>query len=150
MKNCSNCGYTFDGPGNFCPQCGARIEEISYSQESETPNNVEDEEKKIKDNEFVQALKQDVGNSQSINMIKNKFESTSEKIKSADDRKKKKFLIIGIIAAAIIVLLVIVTNIHQCEECEKIYFGKRHTISFFGESENVCKDCYNDFYSWDW
>ena len=52
------------------------------------------------------------------------------------------------IAAVVIVILAVVLNIHTCEECGDVYFGKKNTISFWGESESVCKDCYNDFYMW--
>lgn len=60
----------------------------------------------------------------------------------------KKAKLPKIIAAAIILLIVMVTltNFHRCPECEEIYFGKRYTISWFGEKEKVCKDCYKDYY----
>lgn len=53
----------------------------------------------------------------------------------------------AIVAGVLLLIFIIVASIHTCEECDKVYIGKENTISFFGETENVCKDCYNDFYS---
>lgn len=55
--------------------------------------------------------------------------------------------IIAPIAAVVLLLIIVVSNIHTCEECDKTYLGKKYTITFWDESENVCKDCYEDFYS---
>lgn len=109
--------------------------------------------KNFDESNFVKSVKNDLNNSQSIDMVKNKAKSAAEKVKivaddiqNGDAAKKKKIKIIAIAAVVVIVVLIIVTHIHTCEECEKVYFGNKHTISFWGESENVCKECYNDFY----
>ena len=52
------------------------------------------------------------------------------------------------IVIAIIAILAVAFNLHTCEECEKVYLGEEKVISFFGASAKVCKDCYEDFYSW--
>lgn len=61
---------------------------------------------------------------------------------------KKKGIIIGAVAAIIIMAVSIIANIHTCEECDKIFIGKEYKITWFDQSETVCKDCYNDFYSY--
>lgn len=149
---CSSCNAIVESNMLFCPNCGSKIREKkdNISSKVDIKNSVKDVVEKVKDNEFIQSVKQDVGNSQSINMIKNKVKETSNTVKASNFTKNKKFKIAGIIVTVLVVLLIVVTNIHQCEECDKVYFGKKHTISFWGESENVCKDCYDDFYSWDW
>jgi uncharacterized Zn finger protein (UPF0148 family) len=133
----------------FCPNCGTSIKNNTVDKKANIQNGIKDAVNKVKDNEFVKSVKQDLGNSQSINMIKGKAKETANKVKSADINKKKKITTISIIIAVVIVILFIVTHIHQCEECDKVYFGNKHTISFWGETENVCKDCYNDFYGWE-
>lgn len=113
--------------------------------------------KNFDENDFVKSVKNDLDNSQSINMIKNKAKTAVGKAKDAADNmqnadaaKKKKMRIIVIIAVVLIVVLIIITHIHTCEECDKVYFGNKHTISFWDETEKVCKECYDDFYGyWD-
>ncbi|MGN0526706.1 MAG: zinc-ribbon domain-containing protein [Acutalibacteraceae bacterium] len=157
---CSNCGKEVSDGAVFCSNCGANIGVLpvedavpganvpNENQNSSVPNvGFEDKINKVKDNEFVKAVKNDVGNSQSLNMIKGKVDTTVEKAKNSNITKKfnKKFVIIGIVVIAI---LVVVLNLHKCEECDEIYFGKKNVISFWGESSEVCDDCYEDFYSW--
>lgn len=62
-------------------------------------------------------------------------------------KKQKIGIIVGVIAALLIAIIAIVSNIHTCEECEKTYIGKEYKITFFDQSETVCKECYNGFYS---
>lgn len=62
-------------------------------------------------------------------------------------KNKKTVAIICAIAAVIIAAIVLVTNIHTCEECDKTFIGKEYKITWFDQSETVCKECYNDFYS---
>lgn len=61
--------------------------------------------------------------------------------------KAKKGIIIGALAVVIVVIIAVVANIHTCEECDKTFIGKQYEITWFDQSETVCKDCYNDFYS---
>ena len=63
-------------------------------------------------------------------------------------KNKKTGIIIVIVLAVIIVVIAIVANIHTCEECNKTFIGKEYKITWFDQSETVCKDCYNDFYSY--
>lgn len=102
---------------------------------------------KKSNNEFVESIKQDVETSQSISMIKDKTKSTFEKMQTADSTQKNKIKKISIAALVIIVLLTVVTHIHKCDDCEKVYFGSKHTITYWGETEDLCKECYDDFYS---
>ena len=60
--------------------------------------------------------------------------------------KNAKLSKIIAVAIAALVLLITVVNIHRCPECEEIYFGKSRTISWLGEKEKVCNDCYKDYY----
>lgn len=77
-------------------------------------------------------------------MNKEKFQNTAEAIKSMDTGKKKK---IAVIVAVIIVFLLIVTHIHHCDECDRTYFGNKHTLTSFGETYDLCKECYDGYYS---
>lgn len=154
-KVCPKCNTIVEHDMFFCPNCGNRLDESEHygndsSNISNSHSTVKEVVNRVKQNEFIQSVKQDVGNSQSINMIKEKVKSKSNSINLADKRNKSKIIILGIIALVVVALLIIGTNIHRCEECDKLYFGKKHTISFWGESEDVCKECYDDFYSWDW
>ncbi len=71
---------------------------------------------------------------------------TKQKQKVVPNDQKTKILKITVGVIVVLVLLVTVTNIHRCPECEEIYFGKSYTISWFGEKEKVCKDCYKSYY----
>lgn len=143
MKECNNCSgnQIFDDDTNFCPNCGGNL---SYIKSDSNDTN------KVKEPQLVQAIKSDFQSSQSVTMLKEKINNTTKKIKSADAAKKKKLKILAIVCAVIIVLLAVVTNIHKCEECDKVYFGKKHTVKFFNQSEDVCKDCYSDFHTFSW
>lgn len=141
---CSNCNTIIEeGNVSFCPNCGTNL----CIQKANVQASVKEVVNKVKENEFVKSVKQDVGNSQSINLIKDKVKSTAYKVKTTDTNKRKKIKVIAIVAAVVIVVLIIITHIHQCNECDKVYFGNKHTISYWGETENLCKECYDDFYS---
>lgn len=135
LSRCNVCNGTFDTDANFCPNCGAKIGAESQVHKEHFEKDFKDAINKVKQNEFVKSVKQDVGNIQSFNMIKGK-------IKTTDSNQKKRFIIIGIVILIIIVLLIIVTHIHQCDECDKVYFGSKHTVTYWGETENWCKECY--------
>lgn len=157
---CSNCGKEIQQGAIFCSNCGANVGGVSTvpnapitnpSVENQKPDvpkvNLADTLNKVKDNEFVKSVKQDVGNSQSINMIKNKVGTSVEKAKKGGFAKKiNKKLVIAIVA--VVAVLVVVFNLHTCEECEEIYFGEKNVINFWGEYSEVCDECYRDFYSW--
>lgn len=161
MKKCNNCGQTYDEDMNFCPQCGGTLEEIIETvEESNTVctncnADIEDE------NDLVKSVKQNIENSQPINIIKDKAKEgfnnavdmakdASQNVKAMESNKKLLIQTIVAIIACFVFALLIVANVHTCEECEKTYIGKEYTISFFGETEKVCRDCYDDFSEWNW
>ncbi|MCH5316491.1 MAG: zinc ribbon domain-containing protein [Eubacterium sp.] len=155
---CPNCNAVIeDKNASFCHICGAKINGDTVKQEATVQSFVKNAADKVRENEFVKSVKQDIENSQSLNILKDKakegFNSAvdmakgaSQNVKSMDPAKKKKTGVIAAVIAALIVVLLVVTNIHNCEECGKTYIGKNYTISFWGETEKVCKECYNDFY----
>lgn len=125
---------------------------------SDSTNSTEIPEKESRN--FIDMVKNDIKSSNSIKFVKEKYDNfdvnkiktkVSNTAKNINTKSNtvgnKKFITIVIIIIAIITLT-LATHIHQCEECNKVYFGNKHTISFWGQSEIVCKDCYNDFYSW--
>ncbi len=59
----------------------------------------------------------------------------------------KKGIIIGALVIVVVAAIAVAANIHTCEECDKTFIGKKYEITWFDQSETVCKDCYNDFYS---
>lgn len=157
---CSNCGQEIQEGSVFCSNCGANAgnlpsdpvnPDIIVTAENQTPDtpkvNLSETLNRVKDNEFVKSVKNDLGNSQSLNMIKDKVDSTVEKAKNSQVTSKiNKKVVIAVVA--VIAILVVALNLHKCEECEEIYFGEKNVVSFWGESAEVCKDCYEDFYSW--
>ena len=150
---CPSCGEAIENEGAvFCSSCGAKLNETSVLEKSNAQNHVQNAVDKLKENEFVKSVKQDFENSQSVNMVKDKVKDAAKNVKGKTSAlpyyKKKKIGILAGVAAVIIVLLLIVTHIHTCEECDKTYVGKKYTVSFWGESESVCKECYDDFYRW--
>lgn len=137
MANCPKCNCAFDENVFFCPQCGERIKEGGGPKKQSSSGIVE----KINENEFVKSVKDDFSNSKSIGVIK-------EKVKTINSNKnaQKKLIIILTAVIVFVGILTIVSNIHRCDDCDEVYFGKRHKITFFGESEYVCKDCYDDWW----
>lgn len=125
---CKNCGNELVMGQPFCPTCGERVnlEENDGAQRVSTGES------------FSQSLKNDIGNSESINMIK-----TS--VNGMNKGQKKK---IGIIAAVVIVLVVaisIFTHINTCDNCDKTYVGKKHYVIIWGEGGNLCNDCFRRY-----
>lgn len=150
---CSNCGKPIeDANAKFCYNCGVRIDSELVSKKTDTQKSVKNVTKKLLNNEFVKSVKQDFENSQSLGIVKEKVKDTAKSVKNkapeVSSAQTKKIGIIGGVLAVIIVFVVLVTSIHTCDECDKTYFGKKHTVTFWGETENLCKDCYNDFYRW--
>ena len=112
---------------------------------------------KVNNNAFVQAVRTDLHNSTTLQTVKNTVSQTANKainsVSSAANNPSgmDKKRIAAIVAAVVIVLgLTVGLNLHRCEKCDEIYFGKQYKISFLGVSEKVCKDCYNEFHSFLW
>lgn len=148
---CPNCGKLIENEGAvFCSNCGSRIDALPTLEKSAVQSHIQNAVDKLTENEFVKSVKQDFGNSQSVNMVKDKVKDVTENVKDKASKlsyyKKKKIGIFAGIAAVLIILVVIISNIHTCEECDSVYFGKKYTVSFWGQREDVCKDCYKDFY----
>lgn len=157
VHTCPRCGEVLEGDFTFCPYCGANLSLCGSAASSGIKNiadsvkvEVKHAEQKLKENEFVRSVQDDFKNSRSVEMVKNAVggavNSASAGIKAKSNSGILKIVLP--IAAVVIVILAVVLNIHTCEECGDVYFGKKNTISFWGESESVCKDCYNDFYMW--
>lgn len=154
---CPRCGEILASAFAFCPHCGANLS-LPDSNVSSGFKNIADSvksevkraEDKLKENEFVRSVHDDFKNSRSVEMVKNAVggavNSASVGIQKQGTGRALKIVIPIVIA--VVLLLAVVLNIHTCEECGDVYFGKKNTISFWGESESVCKDCYNDFYMW--
>lgn len=155
-KVCPNCGAVIeDENALFCYSCGAIIKNDFAKQEASVQSIIKNTADKVKENEFVKSVKQDLENSQSLNVIKNKAQEgfnsavdvakgATQKVKSMNAAKKTMAVIIAGAVAVVMVVLIVVTNIHTCDECDKTYFGKEYRlVSVWGNSESVCKDCYN-------
>ncbi len=137
-KVCPKCDGPISNPNaKVCEFCGADLTKPITQHTS-----VSDFAKKIGDNEFVKSVKSDVQKSESLKFIK-------DKAKGGNIYLKKQMRTAMAIIAVFVLIVVVATHIHKCEECDKIYFGNKNTINFWGETEDVCKDCYKDFYSWD-
>ena len=150
-KTCPKCGKEIENSeAAFCIYCGAPLNEENNTatensnQKSDFISSVKSDFKKSETvnqmGNMFSSFKKDLNNSQTINQVKAKAGMLTH-------TQKNNIKIAAIVVAALILLVIIIANIHTCEECDKVYFGKENTISFFGESESVCKDCYNDFYS---
>ena len=178
MKKCNNCNKIFQAEGNFCadcgaplmdivvcPNCGKEIENESASfcfdcgaklngstedKKANFKDTVQSSVDKLKESEFVKSVKNDLQNSQSVSLIKNKAIETANTVKikaaTATGVDKSKVGLVAAIMVVVIVIIGILANIRTCDECNKTYVGKKHTVSFWGETENLCKDCYDDFY----
>lgn len=155
---CPNCGKLIeDENAVFCSNCGSKIDSALDSEKSNVQKSVQNAVEKLKENEFVKSVKNDFQNSQSVSMIKDKVKDATNSIKNktaevtsktsgVTPNNKKKIGVISGIVAVVIVLIAIVSCIHICDECDKTYLGIKHTVTFWGETENLCKDCYDDFY----
>lgn len=150
-KTCSKCGKVIENSeAAFCIYCGAPLNgenntvTENSNQKSDFISSVKSDFKKSETvnqmGNMFSSFKKDLNNSQTINQVKAKAGMLTQ-------TQKNNIKIAAIVVAVLVLMFIILSNIHTCEECEKVYFGKENTISFFGESESVCKDCYNDFYS---
>lgn len=152
---CASCGKDINDTAGFCVYCGAKVNPGSGN----AANNAV---AKIKNSAFVSSLGKDIKNSESLKLIKKKTAdaagsirnatgSAVKQVQNADDNKKKIILIAAVAAVFAVIVLIVATHIHRCDECDKVYFGSKHTVSILGEEANLCKDCYddlNDFSSW--
>lgn len=119
--NCKSCGQELTSEQAFCPMCGERVASENSS------------------GDFVQSIRNDIGNSEAINMVKTKVNNMGK-------AKRKK---IGIITAVLIVLIVAISifaNIHTCDRCGEHFFGKEYRIIGVFEDYNACRDCYREYY----
>lgn len=81
-------------------------------------------------------------------MFRNNCAGKIEEEKNGEIKRAptKKIIPLAVIGVVLLATLILVFNIHTCEECDEVYFGKQYEISFLGETEKVCKDCHEDFY----
>ena len=142
---CPYCNMDILGENkNFCPYCGKNLKmsiENKHNVETVIANTVDS----VKNSEIITSVKSDINNSKTIGMIKDSAQKIIKNTKSKNIFKNKK-IIIGVTIVVLLTLIIIISNIHTCDECDKVYFGKKNEISFFGQTEDVCKECYRDFY----
>lgn len=124
--NCKNCGQELELNQTFCPMCGERV---TTDNESKTPTD---------SGSFAQPIKNDIGKSESINMVKNK-------VSGINKGQKKKIGIIAAVAVILIVAISILTHINTCDNCNKTYVGKKHYVVVWGEGGNLCNDCFRRY-----
>lgn len=145
---CQNCGTPITQGSAFCPGCGAQTGGGSFNAFSSMGNAVDGAVNKVKNSEFVNSVRHDVGNSQSINYVKSRVKSAANNAGRLGNDKKKIIIIASSVAAVLLLALIIILNIHTCDDCGDTYFGKRYKVTFWGETEYMCKDCYNDLRNW--
>ncbi len=137
---CPNCGSKLEKNVKFCGECGEQIPfpqppaiqsvrgcAESMREPAHNPNPV---------NELDCAA----------NFVSDKPKVIKEKNKKTKSGAVKKFIPLITVGAVVLVAIVTILNIHTCEECDEVYFGVQNKISFLGETEKVCQDCYDDFY----
>ena len=127
--NCKNCGNELSQGQAFCPVCGEKVmidEDLQRQNASATGS-------------FAQSLKNDIGNSESINMVKTK-------VNSMDKTKIKKYGIIAGVVLALIVAISMIANFHTCDRCGKHFFGKQFVISGEYNNYKCCRSCYWEYY----
>lgn len=145
---CPKCGAPTTQGAAFCPKCGTQLGNGGFNAFSSMGNTVDGAVNRVKNSEFVSSVRHDVGNSQSISYVKNRVKTAANKAGGIGSDKKKIIIIASSVAAVLLLVLIIVFNIHTCDECGDTYFGKKYKVSFWGETEYMCKDCYHDFTSW--
>lgn len=174
MKKCNQCGTMMPDNAEFCTMCGNTFPNQQFNQSphiNQVPNNgainqadnsvpnayqVPQQQSQMQYpsvpaqiNTYQKARTEYYAPNNTSKIRSNTANYTA--VKTNLNRKQSKIIIItATVIISLIAMLLVVTHIHKCDECNKVYFGSRHQISFFGETENVCKDCYNDFYSFDW
>ncbi len=134
LKNCPFCNApVLNQDDAFCSVCGKKYEQQSIAE-------------KVKDNEFVKSVGDDLKNSQSIQKLKNSVDKGINKINTANKTTKKKIIIAASIIIPFIILIVIICNVHVCDDCGEKYFGSRNEITMWGETGYFCDDCYEDYW----
>ncbi len=139
---CPNCGTKIEEDAKFCGECGKTIQipMQSAAQADVQPPTPQQGQDPAHNPKLVIDL------NGAANFASDKAKIVKEKVKKAKNGSNKKFIPLIAAGAAALVALIVVFNIHTCEECDEVYFGKQYKVSFFGESEKVCKECYEDFY----
>lgn len=133
MHNCPFCNAPILNQDDvFCSVCGKKYEQQSIAD-------------KVKDNELLKTVGEDIKNSKSLQKIKQSVDNGINKINKNDKNSKKKIGIAAAIIVPVLIILIVVLNIHVCDDCGETYFGARNKESFWGETYYVCDDCY-DFY----
>lgn len=141
---CQYCGCAVEANAVFCSNCGSKL--VGDVQPGNFGNQFKQAAQKVQNNEFVQSFKSDINNSKSIGMIKEKAQNTAVKAKNLSSNQVKKIIIAASVVFVLLLALIVGTNIHKCDECDKTYFGKKHVVAFWGQTENLCKDCYTDYF----
>lgn len=160
-RTCPKCGKEIENDtAAFCSSCGASLnkeqpqDERSASEDANNNSNqngsfISSVKSDFKKSEainqmgnVVSSVKNDLNNSEAINQVKTKVSSLSY-------WQKRNIKIAAIVAAVIILLIIIIANIHTCDECGDVYFGSKNEVSFFGETEDICDDCYDDLFGFD-
>ena len=134
---CPNCGSELENNVRFCGECGEEIPVPQPPAVKQVYRRVETTQEPSYSHFTVKETK-DASDSETG---KSKVEA-----KKAKSGARKKFVPLIAVGSVLVAAVVTVLNIHTCEECDEIYFGTQNEISFFGETEKVCRDCYDDFY----
>ena len=171
MKKCEKCGYTTERDARFCPQCGSPLEIQSSVGSEDTvvlknicPNchtPVSDPTSKYcykcgaKLNNFAghQNMsppyynKPKPNGKSALNRISSLENAVDGKLHIGPQNTRILLICVVCVLVLVIIASILFPFIHRCDECGNIYFGKKNTISFFDLEEDVCDECYKDFYS---
>ncbi len=129
---CANCGQKLELGQAFCPMCGERV---TTGEEFRAP---------ASSGSFAQPIKNDIENSESINMSNTQFQKSAGNI-MANKKNRKIAFTVAYIAVGLIIVLCIVFNTHTCDACGKTYVGKEHTVvSVLAGPGKLCNSCYNE------
>lgn len=153
IKTCPRCGKAIDNDeALYCSSCGAFLNQESGTSSSDLNQDksfISSVKSDLKNSEtinhmgsVVSSVKNDINNSETINQVKTKVSTLTW-------WQKRNITIAAVVLLAVIILAVIISNIHTCDECGDVYFGSKNEISFFGETEDICDDCYNDLFGYD-
>lgn len=90
--NCKNCGQKLEPGQAFCPMCGERV---TTGEAFRAP---------ASSGSFAQPIKNDIGNSESINMSNTQFQKSAGNI-MADKKNRKIDFTVAYIAVGLIIIL---------------------------------------------
>ena len=144
---------------NFCSFCGSDDFEITEKlvpveeevSGNETFNAIKDKTvKKLKvgkqeGSELFNAMKNDVSKSEFLKITKEKTQNISSKVPKGNKSGKIKKVLVVLVVVIVVALSIAVSCIHRCDNCDDFYFGKKHTINFYGDEYVVCDAC-----RWEW